>query len=403
MYQFKKQQRDQQSLKRQRRLQKDYNDKTLAFLKLREECNRKLEDLQILEVQLNEAKNGHVEVDEGVDEGDGFLDFHWFQDNEEGRFDHTENLESDGSIKRFQLPEMEMEPQPKPAKRNRPSRPNYKKPSPDSLTLFLENNVDVADMIARKIQLDKILTIEAVEKNLQKLEFYFPCNPILYGNGIAFDNGPSARTSQEKFDSTKGFRIKFNLVLNQIIEPVRRRSFVFGENPKTKQSLSMRGAYVLLDETKKIVGYEFDSNFKGEPESGLIWDYYGLENGLENCSSVEKPGKYLTEKIVEQLLEQNYVFFPSRPMTNVMASPTIRKFNSKIRDDGLIKVEDLIPEDGNQSYIFSKPDVIRQRTSIQFWDETRLIDTSVSYFKIVQGLRERGTVRNIIGYRIVMV
>jgi hypothetical protein len=402
MYQFKKQQRDQQSLKLQRQLQKDYNGKTLAFLKLREECNRKLEDLQILEAQLNEAKNGHVEVDEGVDEGDGYLDFHWYQDNEEGRFDHTENLESDGSIKRFQLPEMEIEPQPKPAKRNRPSRPNYKKPSPDSLALFLKNNVDVADIIARKIPLEKILTIEAVEKNLQKLEFYFPCNPILYGNGIAFDNGPSARTSQKKFDSTKGFRIKFNLVLNQIIEPVRRRSFVFGENPKTKQSLSMRGAYVLLDETKKIVGYEFDRNFKGEPESGLIWDYYGLENGLENCSSVEKPGKYLTEKIVEQLLEQNYVFFPSRPMTKVMASPTIMKFNSKIRDDGLIKVEDLIPENGNQSYIFSKPDVIRQRASIQFWDDQRLIDTSVPYFKIVQSLRERGTIRNIIGYRIVI-
>jgi hypothetical protein len=402
MYQFMKQQSDQQSLKLQRQLQKDYNGKTLAFLKLREECDRQLEDLQILEAQLNEAKNGHVEVDEGVEERDGYLYFHWYQDNEEGRFDHTENLESDGSIKRFRLPEMEIEPKPKPAKRNRPSRPNYKKPNPDSLARFLKNNVDVADMIARKIQLDKILTIEAVEKNLEKLEFYFPCNPILYGNGIAFDNGPSARTSQKKFDSTKGFRIKFNLVLNQIIEPVRRRSFVFGENPKTKQSLSMRGAYVLLDETKKIVGYEFDRNFKGEPESGLIWDYYGLENGLENCSSVEKPGKYLTEKIVEQLLEQNYVFFPSRPMTKVMASPTIMKFNSKIRDDGLIKVEDLIPENGNQSYIFSKPEVIRQRASIQFWDDARLIDTSVPYFKIVKSLRDRGTVSNIIGYRIVV-
>ena len=222
---------------------------------------------------------------------------------------------------------------------------------------------------------DILITEEDVERYLnEKSSFYFPKAPILYINGVALQKKPLAKV------------LRFNFNISRNLPVIRRRSLVFGKNPpKTKKRLSMPGAYILLDEKKYVVGYEFDRNFRGEPMDSFEiskheWDFHGFN--IEHAF-IEKPNEYMSEELIHHLLKQGYVFFPSHPHLTVQ---------SKIREDGLIKVEDLIPEDGsNQTYIFTQPGL----NDLLYWDDCYTVQTSVPSLKIVMGNSSK-----IIGYRV---
>jgi hypothetical protein len=246
-------------------------------------------------------------------------------------------------------------------------------------TIFYQGS-DIFQKVNQYVKSEDILiTEEDVEHYLnEKSSFYFPKAPILYINGVALQKKPLAKV------------LRFNFNISRNLPVIRRRSLVFGKNPpKTKKRLSMPGAYILLDEKKYVVGYEFDRNFRGEPSeiSKHEWNFHGFN--IEHAF-IEKPNEYMSEELIHHLLKQGYVFFPSHPNLN----PNLKQFQSKIREDGLIKVEDLIPEDGsNQTYIFTQPGL--NDMPCLYWDDCYTVQTSVPSLKIVMGNSSK-----IVGYRV---
>jgi hypothetical protein len=254
-------------------------------------------------------------------------------------------------------------------------------------TIFYQGS-NIFQKVNQYVQSEDILiTEEDVEHYLnEKSSFYFPKAPILYINGVALQKKPLAKV------------LRFNFNISRNLPVIRRRSLVFGKNPpKTKKRLSMPGAYILLDEKKYVVGYEFDRNFRGEPlDSSEIskheWNFHGFN--IEHAF-IEKPNEYMSEELIHHLLKQGYVFFPSSVHLKKMTVPNLKQFQSKIREDGLIKVEDLIPEDGpNQTYIFTQPG-LNDMPCLLYWDDCYTVQTSVPSLKIVMGNSSK-----IIGYRV---
>jgi hypothetical protein len=83
-----------------------------------------------------------------------------------------------------------------------------------------------------------------------------------------------------------------------------------------------------------------------------------------------------------------------------MTLSNLTQFRSKIREDGLIKVKDLIPEDGsNQTYIFTQPGLIYNLPCLSEWEEQDLLLTAEPTLKIVVA-KDQADDFKIIGYRI---
>jgi hypothetical protein len=317
----------------------DLQERTLAFLKKHKEHLQEIEHLHFLQAKLEEDAGSGAETDE-----------FWSIDNEK------HNPE-----KNPELQEMEME---------------------------LENNQVFQNE-------DILITEEDVERYLKMSIFHFPKAPMLYSNGVAISDKPLESINETDYS------VKFKFTLTPSVPTIRRRSLVFGKNPKTKKRLSMPGAYILLDEKKNIVGYEFDRNFRGEPTGSIMgkreWDFRGFD--FENAF-LEKPVEYMSAQLVHHQLKQGYVFFPSKPHFKNMKVSNLKQFQSKIREDGLIKVEDLIPENGsNQTYLFTQPGLTYDLPCLSSWEDQMLLGTSEPFFKIIVGIQDTREYE-VIGYRI---
>jgi hypothetical protein len=340
---------------------------TLEFIKEEGERQRKLEELHFLKVELENDECCGAERDEEENRNIYDSDYSHFTEDDDNRYGSIEIVEHDLK-ENPELPEMEMEME-------------MEHPSPSVVEIKKDfQNKDI------------LITEEEVECYLKKSIFHFPKAPMLYANGVALQKKPLAKD---------GYSVKFKFTLTPNVPVVRRRSLVFGKNPKTKKRLSMPGAYILLDETKNIVGYEFDKNFHGEPDSKKIHEYHWDFRGFEyETAFLEKPTEYMTELLVHRLLRQGYVYFPSRPHMKTMTLSNLTQFRSKIREDGLIKVKDLIPEDGsNQTYIFTQPGLIYNLPCLSEWEEQDLLLTAEPTLKIVVA-KDQADDFKIIGYRI---
>jgi len=340
----------------------DLQKKTVAFLKKHEKHIREIEELHRLQIEL-EDNESDTEEDKIVHMYD--YSFFYEDDDRYWSIDFTEH----DPVKNPELPEMKMEP-----------TSNVKK------SVKSDNN---------------LITEKDVERCLKMSIFHFPKAPMLYANGVAISDKPL-----ESSKGTSDYSVKFKFTITPSVRTIRRRSLVFGKNPKTKKRLSMPGAYILLDERKNIVGYEFDRNFRGEPVSEEIdeyhWDFSGFD--FENAF-LEKPTEYMSEELIHRLLKKGYVFFPSRPHLKNMTLSNLNQFRSNIREDGLINVKDLIPENGsNQTYIFTQPGLIYDLPCISEWDDQRLLKTSEPTLKIVVAKEEEDRACSqefkIIGYRV---
>jgi hypothetical protein len=320
----------------------DLQERTIAFLKKHEEHLQEIKHLHFLQAELEEDEGSSAETDDD--------NRFWSIDNE--KYNPEKNPE---------LQEMEMEH---------------------------ENNQVFQNE-------DILFTEEDVERYLKNSIFHFPKAPMLFSNGVAISDKPL-----ESINKTD-YSVKFKFTLTPSVPTIRRRSLVFGKNPKTKKRLSMPGAYILLDERKKIVGYEFDRNFRGEPTGAIMgkheWDFRGFD--FENAS-LEKPVEYMSAQLVHHQLKQGYVFFPSKPHFKNMKVSNLKQFQSKIREDGLIKVKDLIPENGsNQTYLFTQPGLTYDLPCLSSWEGQMLLGTSEPFFKIIVGIQDSREYE-VIGYRI---
>jgi hypothetical protein len=411
-FKMNKQKMNKQKVKRETEIQKQkrmLEERTLEFLKCKEALDHELQEIKCLNVELEEHNGGDYDLD--LD----YVSWEDFNDDDSGidpPYDIFDEESYDPS-KHPELPEMEMEP----------DLPKEKDEEFERLSFFVSKGVeigpdsykssDIAPLVAKYFKPEEILIVEEeVEKHLEQSFLHFPKNPMFYANGIAISTKPISK-KMNKFN----MKFKYSLEMPNFY-PIRRRTFVFGKNPKTKKKLSVPGAYILLDERKYIVGYEFDRNFQGNPigqnkksdvNYAAIWGFRGIENGI-----IDFPFEYLTMATVERLSSQGYVFFPSPPHMSNMSLEAAKKL--KIRDDGLAKVEDLIPggelgPDGqrmNQTYLFTQPGLTYSLPPT-YWDghNVRFLDSFLHPFlRIIigtfEGRNERRQTRgdHIMGYRV---
>jgi hypothetical protein len=393
----------------------DLQERTLAFLKKHEEHRQEIEHLHFLQAELEEDEGSGAETDDEKDKTVSMFNYSFFEEVDHDQYWNIDIDQYDPK-KNPELPEMEMEP---------PSIVETEEQKKEFQTLleFARHGKKVGEIkekidgvikkttffqgsdIFKKVNQyvksnDILITEEDVERYLtEDSSFHFPAPTMLYANGVALSNEPLESRIEEGKNSD--YSVKFKFTLTPSVPVVRRRSLVFGKNPpKTKKRLSMKGAYILLDERRYVVGYEFDHNFRGEPvESPILgrheWDFRGFD--YENAF-LEKPAEYMSAMLIYRLLKQGYVFFPSHPHLKNMKVSNLKQFQSKIREDGLIKLEELIPENGSdQTFLFTQPGLTYDLPCLSTWDDQIKLDTSVPTFKIIFGKQNSFKV---IGYHI---